>query len=63
MLVLITLSHPDQPAKTELLAADAVKVTRVPELNLFEQVEPQKIPAGLLVTVPNPVPDLVMLRE
>jgi hypothetical protein len=31
-------------------------------LKLYEQVEPQLIPAGLLVTEPDPVPFLLTLR-
>jgi len=53
---------PDQPAKVEPAAADAVNVTTVPELNAAEQVVPQSMPAGTLVTVPEPVPDLEIER-
>jgi hypothetical protein len=49
---------PDQPAKVEPEAAVAVKVTAVPLLKEYEQVLPQLMPAGLLVTVPEPVPAL-----
>jgi hypothetical protein len=38
------------------VAAFAVRVTRVPELNDALQVGAQLIPAGLLVTVPLEVP-------
>jgi hypothetical protein len=37
----------------------AVSVTCVPWLNWAEQVEPQLMPEGELVTVPAPVPALV----
>src|SRR5580704_80670 len=47
---------PDQPAKVELLAATAVNVTWVPTAKLAEQVAPQLIPDGPLVTVPEPLP-------
>ena len=36
----------------------AVSVTAVPLVKLAEQVAPQVIPAGLLVTVPAPAPAL-----
>jgi len=49
---------PDQPAKLEPAADDAVNVTCVPEAKLDEQVEPQLIPPGLEVTVPVPLPEL-----
>jgi hypothetical protein len=49
---------PLQPLKLEPLAGLAVRVTFVFAAKLAEQVLPQLIPAGLLVTVPEP--DLVM---
>jgi hypothetical protein len=50
---------PEQPpplqlVKLEPVAAVAVRVTEV--LKLAEQVEPQLMPLGLLVTVPLPLP-------
>ena len=54
---------PDQPVKVEPEPATAVSVTDVPELNEAEQVPlAQEIPAGELVTVPEPVPALVTER-
>ncbi len=53
---------PLQPAKVEPEAAVAVRVTAVPLLKLTEQVLPQLMPAGELVTVPLPVPDLATER-
>lgn len=47
---------PLQPAKVELSAGCAVKVITVPPAKLAEQVAPQLIPAGALVTTPVPVP-------
>lgn len=53
----VPVQAPLQPAKTEPGAAgDAVRVTDEPLLNDAEQVAPQLIPAGELVTVPEPVP-------
>jgi hypothetical protein len=50
---------PDQPEKVEPAAGVAVRVTTVPLVNEATHVEPQEIPAGALVTVPVPAPDLV----
>jgi hypothetical protein len=50
---------PLQPVKVEPAAGVAVKVTAVPPANAEEHVAPQEIPAGLLVTVPVPAPDLL----
>ena len=47
---------PLQPAKVEPAAAAAVRVTTVPLTKLAEHVVPQLIPAGLLLTVPLPLP-------
>ena len=58
-VLLVPEQDPLQPAKDEPLAAAAVSVTEVPEPKLAEQVEPQLIPAGLLETVPLPVPVLL----
>jgi hypothetical protein len=53
---------PDQPAKTEPEAADAVSVTDIPGAYEALQVVPQLIPGGELVTVPLPVPSLEIVR-
>src|SRR5207253_964531 len=50
---------PLQPLKVEPAAGLAVSVTAVPLAKLAEQVAPQLIPAGALVTVPLPVPALL----
>ena len=50
---------PLQPVKVEPAEAVAIKVTRVPLLKVAEQVLPQLMPVGVLVTVPLPVPLLV----
>ena len=49
---------PLQPLKVEPAAGAAVRVTAVPLVKLAEQVAPQVMPAGALVTVPVPVPAL-----
>jgi hypothetical protein len=54
----VPVQVPDQPANVELLFGAAVSVTMVPLVTLVLHVAPQSIPAGLLVTVPAPVPAL-----
>jgi hypothetical protein len=58
----VPLQAPPHPANTEPEAGVGVRVTEVPWAKLAEQVTPQLIPAGLLVRVPEPVPDLLTLR-
>ncbi len=53
---------PLQPAKVEPAAGAAVRVTVVPGVTDCEHVAPQLIPAGVPVTVPDPVPLLVTDR-
>jgi len=53
---------PLQPVKVDPPPGAAVRVTTVPLLYEAEQVAPQLIPAGLDVTVPLPVPPLLMAR-
>lgn len=45
-----------QPLNAEFAAAVAVRLTMLPSLKLAAQTLPQAIPAGLLVTVPEPEP-------
>src|SRR3989441_10132265 len=47
---------PLQPMKAEPAAGFAVRVTTVPLTKLAEQLAPQAMPAGLLVTVPEAAP-------
>lgn len=54
----VPLQAPDQPSNAEPDLGVAVSFTDVPARILAEQVVPQLIPAGLLVTVPDPVPVL-----
>ena len=58
----VPVHAPLQPAKVDPAAAVAVRVTEVPLLKLAEQVVPQLMPAGELVTVPLPAPALVSVR-
>ena len=55
-VVVVPEHPPDQPAKTLPDAGVAVSVTAVPNGKLAEHVDPQLIPAGVDVTVPEPVP-------
>ncbi len=53
---------PLHPAKVEPSAGLAVRVTCAPLAKLAEHVDPQLIPAGVLATVPEPVPAFVTVR-
>jgi hypothetical protein len=53
---------PDHPANAEPEPAVAVSVTLTVGAKDALQVEPQSIPAGLLETVPEPVPVLETAR-
>ena len=57
---LLVVQAPLQPANVEPPVGVAIRVTL--PLNWALQVEPQSIPAGLLVTVPAPVPALLTVR-
>jgi hypothetical protein len=64
LLVTVTLPSaqsalPVQPANVEPEDGMALRVTAVPLLRVAKHVLPQFIPAGLLVTVPLPVPERV----
>src|SRR5439155_3905009 len=58
----VPVQLPLQPLKVEPAAGAAVKVTMVPMANAAEQVAPQEMPAGLLVTVPAPAPAIETVR-
>jgi hypothetical protein len=58
-LLAVPEQPPLQPVKVEPAAGAAVRVTAVPDVNEVEQVAPQLMPAGELVTVPLPAPALV----
>ncbi|MBK1641100.1 hypothetical protein CKO12_04265 [Chromatium okenii] len=51
---------PLQPVNTELLSAVAERVML--PFNVAEQILPQLIPAGLLLTLPLPVPDVLTVN-
>src|SRR5262245_58589881 len=53
---------PLHPMKVEPEAGEALRVTGVPLEKAEEQVLPQLIPAGVLLTVPLPVPALLTVR-
>jgi hypothetical protein len=53
---------PDQPVNVDPKTADAVRVTVSPLTNVSAQSKPQLMPAGVLVTEPNPVPALLTVR-
>jgi len=57
--VLVPVQAPLQPVKVDPTAGAAVNVTTVPVVKEVEQVGPQEMPAGTLLTVPLPLPDLV----
>ena len=56
------LQAPPHPAKPELVPGVSVRVTEVPELKLALHVGGQFIPAGLLATVPVPLPARVTVN-
>lgn len=53
---LVPLQLPDHPANVDPELGAAFSVTAVPLANVEVQVDPQLMPAGLLVTAPVPVP-------
>ena len=60
--VVISLHAPDHPEKDALEAATAVSVTTVPAEKVAWQVEPQLMPEGLLVMLPDPEPEVVTVN-
>ena len=58
----VPVQSPSQPANAEPDAGVAVSVTEVPSVKVAEQVAPQLMPAGLLVTVPLPCFPTVSVR-
>jgi hypothetical protein len=60
--VSMPVQAPLHPANVEPVAGTAVSITWVPLATLSAQSAPQSIPPGLLVTVPEPVPALDMVR-
>jgi hypothetical protein len=53
---------PLQPENAEPVAPVAVRVTGVPPARVAEQVAPQMIPDGVLITVPLPAPIFTTVR-
>jgi hypothetical protein len=53
---------PLQPVKVDPAAGAAAKVTTVPEPRVAEHVPGHEIPAGELLTVPDPVPAVDTVR-
>jgi hypothetical protein len=58
-VVTVPAQPPDQALNLEPAAAVAVSLTLVFVVKSALQIAPQLIPAGVLVRVPTPVPDLV----
>jgi len=54
----VPVHAPDQPANAEVELGAADSVTAVPLAKLAVHVDPQLMPAGLLVIVPPPAPAL-----
>ncbi len=61
--VLVPPHVPLQPVKVVPDAALAVSVTEVAALKLAAHIEPQLMPTGEDVTVPDPVPAFVIASE
>jgi len=55
----VPLHPPVHPANVELDAGAAVSVTAAPAEKVATQAVPQLMPAGLLVMLPEPLPELV----
>lgn len=59
----VPVHTPPQPSKTEPWSAVSVSVTVLPAGKVALQAEPQLIPGGLLVIVPVPLPDLLIVTN
>jgi hypothetical protein len=53
---------PDHPEKTEPFAGVAVSMTFAPVAYAWEHVEPQLMPAGVELTVPDPLPMVATVK-
>jgi hypothetical protein len=58
----VPVHAPDQPAKVDPAAGVAIMPTVAPEVKSAAQVDPQLMPDGELVTVPDPLPARVTVR-
>jgi len=58
----VPLHAPDHPENAALGEAAAVSVTTVPAENVALQVDPQSMPEGLLVIVPDPEPEVATVN-
>src|SRR5256712_4344959 len=61
-VVVVPLQAPLQPLKRAWVPGVAVSVTVVPVLKLAEQIDPQVIPAGLLIAVPPAEPRIATVN-
>jgi hypothetical protein len=59
----VPLHPPDHPANVEPVLGAAVSVTEVPVAKVALHVDPQLMPAGLLLTIPAPLPALVIVSS
>ena len=58
----VPVHSPLQPANVDPPVGDGVNVTKAPDGNEALHADPQLIPAGAEVTVPDPVPAFVTVR-
>jgi hypothetical protein len=59
----VPLHAPPQAENTEFASGTAVRVINCPSAKLALQAPPQKIPAGELDTVPDPLPSFKIVKR